>query len=184
MVPEVPGDLAAKVVGIVAWAGGGRRDPLSTVGVEDGRIEDQPPPASRAQAARGIMQPPSSSARTRRSATHGAVGCRVVQGGQQARVAASSARHSMPSAPCPTAGRKAGGREPLRDVPVEPQPAEPGLGEDHRVEPAVERLVQPRLDVPPDGDDLQVGPGVEQLRPSAQRAGADRAPAGRASRVR
>ena len=53
---------------------------------------------------------------------HGAVGRRVVERGEERQDVASSRRHSIPRAPCPTAGRNSGGAEPMGHVPVQPQP--------------------------------------------------------------
>ena len=110
----------------------------------------------------------------------GAVGRGVVQRGEQGAGRLVVATALDPQGPLADRRQEPGRAEPLGDVGVEAEPAEAGLGQDDGVELAVERLVQPGLDVPPDPDDVQVGPagggaapdgGASRCRPSRRRAG-------------
>ena len=56
---------------------------------------------------------------------------------------------------------------------LQPQPLQPGGGEDDRVDLARVELAQARVDVAAQLHDLEVGPHGEQLRAPAQRGGAD-----------
>ena len=87
----------------------------------------------------------------------------------------------QPDRPLPD-GRKHPRRiQDLGDPVGEPEPDEPRLGEDDRVEVLLGELPQPGLDVPAQVDELEVRPAVEQLRPTPQAACADDRPAFRAS---
>ena len=134
------------------------------------------PATTRAKAASGIMQPPSRSARTRRSATTARWVAGSSSAASRASVPPSSTRHSIPRAPLPHRRQETRRPEPFGDVPLQPEPPQPRLGQDHRVELAEQGLVQAGLDVPPDPHDLQPGPGVEELGPPTERAGARPSP--------
>ena len=125
------------------------------------------------------MQPPSSSARTRRSATHGAAGGRVVQRGEQGERRLVVGPALDPQGPLPDRRQEPGRAEPLGDVAVQPEPAQARLGQDHARRARRSRAWFSRVSTfPRTPDDVQVGPGVEQLRPAPERAGADRRPVG------
>ena len=114
------GHPPAEAVGVVERAGRRGGDPLPAVGVEHGGVEgEQAPSTSRAKAARGIMQPPSSSARTRRSATHRAMGRRVVQRGEQGERRRVVGPALDPQGPLPDRRQEPRRAEPLGDVPVQ-----------------------------------------------------------------
>ena len=80
---------------------------------------------SRAQAAMGMMQPPSSSASAARSARTARWVAGSSSGSRIARTAASSRRHSIPSAPWPTAGRNSGGSSRWVTCPSRPSRLSP-----------------------------------------------------------
>ena len=64
--------------------------------------------------------------------------------------------------------------ENLRRGAVEPQALQPGMGEDHGVEPVLAiDLGQAGSDIAADRYDGDIGPQAEDLRPAPQRAGAD-----------
>ena len=102
----------------------------------------------------------------------------IIEGGKQ-----SAGRRIVGAAldaqgPLPHSREEPGRAESLGNVSLQRKPAEPGLGQDHRIECSPERLAQSGLHVPPNADDFQVGPRKQHLRLAAERAGTDCGPAG------
>ena len=114
----------------------------------------------------------------------GAAGRRVVERGEQGAGHRVVGAALDPQGPLPHRGQEPGRAEPLGDVAAPVRAGGAGLGQHHRVEPPLERLVQPGLDVPPDADDVQVGPCKEQLARRRSEPVPTVAPLGRSSSVR
>ena len=105
----------------------------------------------------GMMQPPSSSASTVRSADDGAVSRRVVQRSEQVSSASMSSFAALDAqSPLPHGGEKRRRLEPLSDVSVQAQTVQARPGEHHGVELPLKGLVQSGLDVSPDRDHIEI----------------------------
>ena len=117
----------------------------------------------------GVRHEPSSTASIACSAaTQVAVGAWLMAASQPI-MRASSTRHSMQTAPWPTAGSISSSGT---GVPTcEAEPLQPGQRQQGRLDLAGLALGEPRVDVAAQGDDLQVGPavaGAGRVRRSAE----------------
>ena len=182
---------AAQAVGIIPRASERGGDAFAAVGVEHHGVDRHRRPESSSPLALDVACPgghgDDAAALELGQRARSARTARWVSG--SSRLAATPGPPRRPvgiRSPAPPGRPPAGtpAAQPLGDVPLQAQPVEPRPGQDHRVEPAVERLVQPGLDVAPQRHDLDVRPPVEELRPSPRRAGADPGAGGIASSVR
>ena len=125
--------------------------------------------SSCAEAARGIKQPPSSSASNRRSARTARRVRGIVERGKQLKGREVEAAAFDPQRSLTDGGQKRRRTKPLGHVRVQAEPLQSGFGKHHGIERAVECLIEPRFNVAAQRLDDQIGSAVQQLGLSAQR---------------
>ena len=141
------------------------------------------PSGVEASAPIGVWHPPPSASTSARSARSAADASAVVDDATTAwRVVSSSSRISTATMPWPGAGTQAlaGSVNAIRER--EPEPAEPGGGEDQRVVLAGIELAQPRVEVAADWREPRAGKQPRELRDAADAARCRSTASGRAAR--